>query len=128
MNDSLYRELASHCANLASEYVFANPETGRPVVCIKRAFEKALENAGIEDFRFHDTRHTAATRMGEAGVDPFTIAAILGHKSIAMTASYTHATKQAKWRAVAVLESGGVESGPQMGHKHQQRPSLTAAK
>jgi integrase len=85
-------------------YVFANSETGRPLVCIKRAFEKALENAGIEGFRFHDLRHTAATRMGEAGIGPFTIDAILSHKSIAMTASYTHATQQAKLRAVAVLE------------------------
>ena len=93
-----------------------------------RAFEKALEDASIEDFRFHDLRHTAATRMGEAGIDPFTIAAILGHKSIAMTASYTHATQQAKRRAVAALENAGVKSGPQMGHRHQQRPMLAAAK
>jgi len=128
MNDRLYQELVSHCAGLVSEYVFVNPETGRPLVCIKRAFEKALEDAAIEDFRFHDLRHTAATRMGEAGIDPFTIAAILGHKSIAMTASYTHATQQAKRRAVAVLENAGVESGPQMGHRHQQRPALAAAK
>ena len=128
MNERLYQELVSHSAGLVSEYVFANPETGRPLVCIKRAFEKALEDASIEDFRFHDLRHTAATRMGEAGIDPFTIAAILGHKSIAMTASYTHATQQAKRRAVAALEEGGVESGPQMGHRHQQRPKLAAAK
>ena len=107
MNDRLYQEMASHCAGLASEYVFSKPETGRSLVCIKRAFEKALENAGIEDFRFHDLRHTAATRMGEAGIDPFTIAAISGHKSIAMTASYTHATQQAKRRAVAVLDNAG---------------------
>ncbi|HET9532544.1 MAG TPA: site-specific integrase [Blastocatellia bacterium] len=127
MNDRLYRELASHCSGLSTEYVFANPETGRPLVCIKRAFQKALEDAKIEDFRFHDLRHTAATRMGEAGIDPFTIAAILGHKSIAMTASYTHATQQAKRRAVAALEGAMVESGPQMGHKQQQRPKLAAA-
>ena len=104
-----------------NENVFANPETGRPLVSIKRTSEKALENAGIEDFRFHDLRHTAATRMGEAGIDPFTIAAILSHKSIAMTASYTHATQQAKLRAVAALEKGGVKSGP-------QTPTLAAAK
>ena len=51
--------------------------------------------------------------MGEAGIDPFTIAAILGHKSIAMKASYTHATHQAKLRAVEFLDNAGVESGPQ---------------
>ena len=40
------------------------------------------------DFHFHDLRHTAATRMADAGADPFTLAAILGHSDIRMTARY----------------------------------------
>ena len=34
--------------------------------------------AGVPNFRFHDVRHTAATRFADGGADPFTIAAILG--------------------------------------------------
>jgi len=55
------------------------------------------------DFHFHDLRHTAATRMADAGADPFTLAAILGHSDIRMTARYTHATDVAKRRAVDKL-------------------------
>jgi len=55
------------------------------------------------DFRFHDLRHTAATRMADAGADAFTLAAILGHSDIRMTARYTHATDEAKRRAVETL-------------------------
>ena len=60
--------------------------------------------AKIEDFRFHDLRHTAATRMAEAGVDIRTIAEFLGHSTIQMTMRYAHATDDAKRRAAEALE------------------------
>jgi integrase len=37
-----------------------------------------MKQAKITDLRFHDLRHTAATRMGDAGADAFTLAAIFG--------------------------------------------------
>jgi integrase len=86
-----------------SEHVFVSPRTGGPYVDIKRAFTAALQQAGIEDFRFHDLRHTAATRLADTGADVFTIAEILGHSSLAMTKRYTHATDEAKQRAVERL-------------------------
>jgi integrase len=67
---------------------------------IKVAWTTALKDAKIEDFRFHDLRHTAATRLADAGTDAFTIAAILGHSTIQMSARYTHATDERKRRAV----------------------------
>jgi integrase len=128
MNDTLYRDLMSHCSNLKTDYVFANPETGKARGQVKRSFVTACRLAKIEDFRFHDLRHTAATRMGEAGIDPFTIAAILGHKSIAMTASYTHATQRAKRLAVEALEEAIEKQGHKVGHNEERRPKLAAAK
>jgi integrase len=47
-----------------------------------------------------DLRHTAATRLANAGTDAFTIAAILGHSTIQMSARYTHATDGRKRSAV----------------------------
>lgn len=67
---------------------------------IKMAWTAALNDAEISDFRFHDLRHTAATRLADAGTDAFTIAAILGHSTIQMSARYTHATDERKRRAV----------------------------
>jgi integrase len=113
INGTLMHELMNHCVSLDSKYLFKSPKTGRPITEIKKGFVKACEIAGIEDFWFHDLRHTASTRMGEAGVDPFTIAAIMGHSDIKMTASYTHATIMAKRQAVTALEQGLRESEPQ---------------
>ena len=126
MTQTLTRELTAHCAKLKSDYLFENPNTGRPICDIKNAFGSACEDAEIKDLWFHDLRHTAATRMGERGVDPFTIAEIMGHSDLKMTRSYTHATANAKRAAVAALEQASFESGPQMGHKQEQRPVLAA--
>jgi integrase len=128
MNDTLRLELSSHIASHESEYLFMNPQTGKPVVSIQRAFEAARLEAGLEDFRFHDLRHTAATRMAEAGVDVFTISAILGHKDIKTTARYAHSTAMAKRRAVAALEGQNRESGPQIGHTSGREQRLALAK
>jgi hypothetical protein len=72
-----------------------------------------VKHAKIVDFHFHDLRHTAATRMADAGADPFTLAAILGHSDIRMTARYTHATDEAKRRAVDRLVSPASIPGPE---------------
>lgn len=87
-----------------SEFVFPSPKTGGRLNQIKRSFRRAVDKAGIEDFRFHDLRHTAATRMADAGADAFTLMKILGHSDIRMTARYTHATDASLKRAVANLD------------------------
>lgn len=70
---------------------------------IDRAFNKALEDAGIVDFRFHDLRHSAGTRLADAGVSIVVIAEILGHSSLTTTKRYTHATDTAKREAMEKL-------------------------
>src|SRR5207253_5768481 len=60
-----------------TEYVFVNRKTGKPRSDVKTGFRSAYRDAGLEDFRFHDLRHTAATRLGDAGVDTRRIMAIL---------------------------------------------------
>ncbi|MFN0122083.1 MAG: tyrosine-type recombinase/integrase, partial [Blastocatellia bacterium] len=59
--------------------------------------------AKITNFRFHDLRHTAGTRLADAGVDAFTIKEILGHGSIQTSARYVHAPDEGKKRAVESL-------------------------
>ncbi len=90
-----------------SEYVFASPITGRAVTDCKRAFTSACRNAGIEDFHFHDTRHTAATRMAETGAEPSTIKDILSHSDMRMTDRYTHAVKSRKRAALERIADYG---------------------
>lgn len=68
----------------------SGPVFGR--VCFKRSWGTALKRAEIKDFRFHDLRHTAATRWAERGADVFTIAALLGHRCIQTTMRYAHSS------------------------------------
>jgi site-specific recombinase XerD len=53
-------------------------------------FEKALKEAGVDGFHWHDLRHTFASRLAMAGVGLRGIQDALGHKSIAMTVRYSH--------------------------------------
>ncbi len=74
----------------ASPYVFNNPQTGTCWVDIKKMWTSALRAAGIRDFRFHDTRHTFASRLARLGVTLKVIQELLGHASLKMTMRYAH--------------------------------------
>ncbi|MGB7294207.1 MAG: tyrosine-type recombinase/integrase [Candidatus Aminicenantales bacterium] len=85
------------------EFIFANSGTGTHIKDVKTAFWGACRRAKIKDLRFHDLRHTAATRMIEAGIDLVTVSRILGHASIQMTMRYAHPTPENMRRAVEKL-------------------------
>lgn len=72
------------------DYVFVNERTGKNLSEIKKGFRTACNLAGIEDFTFHDLRHTFSTRLKEAGYDSATRRDMMGHTSTAMTDDYTH--------------------------------------
>ena len=88
-----------------NQYVFMNPETGLPYVDIKKSFNKAMEKAGIKNFRFHDLRHTVATRLVEKGIDLLVVMDILGHSKIETTMRYLHPIPKRKSDAISVLNS-----------------------
>ncbi len=58
---------------------------------IKKAFIRAVRNAGIDDFHFHDLRHEAASRKLEAGYPMHAVSLWLGHRSLTTTARYLNA-------------------------------------
>lgn len=88
-----------------SEYVFVNPETNKPYKDIKKSWKKALKEAHIENFRFHDLRHTVATRLAESNIDLVVVKEILGHADIQTTMRYAHAVPKRKQDAISVLNS-----------------------
>jgi integrase len=55
-----------------------------------KLWKKALEQAEIEDFRFHDLRHTTASYLAQSGASLLEIADVLGHKQISVTQRYAH--------------------------------------
>ena len=75
-----------------SEYVHLTPN-GAPYKgegSLKYSFTNACKRANIEGLTFHGLRHTAGTRMVEAGVSIFSVSKILGHASITTTMRYAH--------------------------------------
>jgi integrase len=104
MNNTLTMLLKSGRLNAAEgDRVFCNRH-GRPYRSYRTAFETAVRRAGIEDFTFHDLRHTFASRLVMAGVDLPTVKELLGHKDITMTLSYAHLSSDHKQAAVRRLE------------------------
>jgi len=78
---------------------------------VRTAFEGACRRAGIHGLRFHDLRHTFATRLVERGVDLITVKELLGHSSVTITERYTHTFSEQKRSAVDVLAAMKRETG-----------------
>jgi len=86
-----------------STFVFSG-RTDDPIVDIKTAWLPLVrEQANIANFRFHDLRHTFASKLVMAGVDLNTVRELLGHADIKMTLRYAHLAPEHKAAAVAKL-------------------------
>lgn len=84
--------LQSLTRHIRSEYVFCKPD-GSPYKDLKESFRKACSHVGIEDFVFHDFRHTAITNMRRAGINHLTIMKISGHKTMSVFNRYNTVDK-----------------------------------
>jgi integrase len=108
INDRLaevFREVRQE-NQLKSPYVFADSK-GRRYYEVKRSFASACRKAGIEDFRFHDLRHTFASHLVMKGVSLKAVQELLGHADLKMTMRYAHLSKAHLQEAVAVLNNLG---------------------
>jgi integrase len=90
----------------SSEYIFNGPKqnsrganakpdpNGRPLKDLDRSFKSALRGAGIQDFRFHDLRHVAASQLIERGGSLAGAQKLLGHTSIRTTERYLNLSQK----------------------------------
>ena len=75
---------------LDSDLVFPHPfDPSRPWN-FESLWRKSKKAAEIEDFRFHDLRHSAASYLAMGGASLAEIAEVLGHKTLAMVKRYSH--------------------------------------
>lgn len=89
--------------NKVCEYVFVNHATETRYSDLKRSFNALCLKANVENFRFHDLRHTSATRMVGAGVPITMVKDILGHSDIHTTMRYAHAITEQSLEAIETL-------------------------
>ena len=66
----------------------------------RKQWVKAIEKANIEDFRFHDLRHSCASYLAMNGASLLEIADVLGHKQMQMTKRYSHLCIDHKKRVI----------------------------
>jgi integrase len=96
MTDRLAGELDSWSQRTAyhgdDDLVFAHPQTGNPLDRSKvtKRFKQACRDGGVRVIRFHDLRHTFATRLAASGQPMRTIQEFLGHADSKTTQIYAH--------------------------------------
>jgi len=73
-----------------SSYVFHENGERLYSVKVQRAFRKALQQSRVDDFRFHDLRHSFASSLVQSGVDIYAVQKLLGHRDGRMTQRYSH--------------------------------------
>jgi integrase len=122
MNNDLYLLLKAHAEWFTQRFGETRPEYyvfpfGKPqptdptraTTTLKTVWGSIRDEAGVS-CRLHDLRHTAATKMAEAGTPESTMLALMGHMSRAMLERYSHIRMAAKREAV---ESLGFKKEPQ---------------
>ena len=109
MPPSVAELLKSKKQTAITEWVFPHflhPEQPISPASAYRKLKVILKNAELPLIRFHDLRHTFATHATQGGVDPKTLAGILGHTNASFTLdTYTHVTSDMQKSASAVVGS-----------------------
>ena len=82
-----------------------------PIKDVKTAFDRARRKAGLEDVRFHDLRHTFASRLVQQGLPLYEVMHMTGHKSLVMVQRYAHLAPEFQERALVALNRYGHDLG-----------------
>jgi len=91
MSNRVYDVLKRRFKNKVSDiWVFTDKTGKNPRKHSTISIRKAIKNAGIDDFRVHDLRHSAATKLIRNGMTLQETAHILGHRNISTTMRYAH--------------------------------------
>ena len=93
-----------------SPFVFAHTKgknAGNAMLDLKKGFRAALKEAAIEDFRWHDIRHTFASWLVMRGASLRAVAELLGHQTMQMTMRYAHLSPGYLSNEVSLLDDVG---------------------
>ena len=93
---------------------------------LQRGFSAALEKSGIEKLRFHDLRHTFATRLAQAGVDLYTVQKLGRWKNTSMVMRYAHHYPESLRSGVAVLDKVNGKISTNLAHLEEKGVTASA--
>jgi len=110
MNQAVYDALSALQGPKTEGPVFRKRDGGGKWGSIRTAFEGACREAKIDDFRFHDLRHTCAIWLVMKGRSLKEVQEILGHREFTMTLRYAHLSPDRLRDAVATLEAFSTKS------------------
>ena len=86
------KRLRQRVSRFKGNWVFPSQDGCKPAA-IRGGWNNALSRAQIENFKFHDLRHTAASYLAMNGASMAALAEILGHKTLRMVKRYAHFTE-----------------------------------
>jgi integrase len=105
LTDSVIKELQLFDSK-DSSFIFASRIKEDVAYCFTKPWKRALEDADIKDFRFHDLRHSCASYLAQSGASLLEIADVLGHKQISVTKRYAHLCIEHKSSLINRVMSG----------------------
>ena len=82
--------LKKHVRRIDTQLLFPSRLNAQKPIDLRAPWEIALKQAEIDDFRFHDLRHSAASYLAMNGASLAEIAEVLGHKTLQMVMRYAH--------------------------------------
>jgi integrase len=89
--DNVVEELLKHPRPIKSDTLLfgSHRVAGKPFE-FRKHWDKAVKDSGVENFHFHDLRHTCASYLAQNGATLLQIADVLGHKQLEVTKRYSH--------------------------------------
>jgi integrase len=109
------------------DYVFYNGNAKRmDARDLLRAFYSATEKAKVHNLRFHDLRHTFATRLVQGGVDIYTVQKLGRWKTISMVMRYAHHYPESLRSGIEVLDKVGKKVSTNLAQSNKKGATRTS--
>jgi len=106
LTPAVIAEIKRHGTGLPEALLFPGKFRREQPYSINEAWSRAVKNARLENFKFHDLRHTHASYLAQSGASLLEIADSLGHRTMAMVKRYSHLSTDSKARLIGRVLGG----------------------